>query len=320
MSEFNDEHMDLIPDMDMPPFARMAWVSNEAKEAWEPVLRLASEFYDIMESLSVYSGVRDVMTTSLYPEELVVKTREDFAENNIHFAPIAEVGDYEGFAHYHPPVEEGKPWHYYGPLGRPEAVNQFVLADAVQDHEKMGELLGFPKCCTTFFQREWTKGYNDPIWQIAMNTPEENVLLRDKNFIRLKAYPEVLSLLRYNGPRFTFHIPCSTTCEASKKVAEKWVAVARKYGYHEQVDALYEVLSWPVEWNVLHGIAEVKTPVFKIVTNSVYSKEKYTVQIEGSRYPEYAATGLAFPFRKPSGVKITESKSFERAERDIKVD
>lgn len=319
MSEFNDERMDLIPDMDMPPFVRVAWVSNEAKEHWEPVLERASRFYDIMEKLSVYEGVRNLMTASLYPEQ-VPDTINEIAPLGLLFAPIIRVGEYDGFAHYHPPVEEGKPWHYYGPLGRPEHVTEFIKADQIGDHVRMGELLGFPSCCTAFFQEEWVQGYNDPIWQIAMNTPEKDVLLRDEKFIRLKAYPEVLSLLRYNGPRFTFHIPCSTTCESSKKIADDWVAVARQHGYDEEVEALYEVLSWPMEWSVLHGIAEIKTPVFKVVTNSVPSKEKYTVQIEGTRYPEHAARGLNFPFREPKGVKVTESKAFERAERDIRTD
>jgi len=319
MSEYNDEVMDLITDMDMPPFARTVWVSEEAREHWEPVLQKASQFYNIMEDLSVREGVRHLMTTNVYPEDLTSFSEENL-DDGLFFVPIIEVGEYDGFAHYHPPVEEGKPWHYYGPLGRPSYVKEFVKADSEGDHVRMGQLLGFPECCTTFFHDEWLKGYIDPIWQIAMNTPEESVVLRDERFIRLKAYPEVLSLLRYIGPRFTFHIPCSTTCESSKKIAEDWVAVARKHGYHEEVDALYEVLSWPVEWSVLHGIAEIKTPVFKTTTNSVPTKQKYTVQIEGTRYPEHAATGLQFPYRQPKGIPLTKSKSFERAEEQIVVD
>ena len=29
-----------------------------------------------------------------------------------------------------------------------------------------------------------------------------------------------------------------------------------------------EILSWPVEWSVLHGIAEIKTPIFRVISRS----------------------------------------------------
>jgi SAM-dependent methyltransferase len=79
------------------------------------------------------------------------------------------------------------------------------------------------------------------------------------------------------------------------------------------MDWALEMLSWPMEWSSLHGIAEIKTPVFKISTSTDPLASKAVVRREGDRYPEEGATGLAFPFRQPDSRAVTDSRSFARA-------
>jgi hypothetical protein len=165
------------------------------------------------------------------------------------------------------------------------------------------------------------KGYVDPVWQAALATDEKNMSKKTEREIHLDNYhPEVISALRYIGVRLSPQIPCSATCEASKKTAEDWMSVGRFYGMQQEMEDMLEILSWPMEWSVLHGIAEIKTPLFKVSTNSMATLEKYTVRFNGTKYPEGAPAGLTFPYRKPTVNKITEHKIFKRAEQDIPLD
>jgi hypothetical protein len=73
------------------------------------------------------------------------------------------------------------------------------------------------------------------------------------------------------------------------------------------------VLSWPVEWSGLHGIAEIKTPVLKISARTDATAEKYTVRWSGTGYPDEGATGLRFPYRAPARKPMAEGRRFRRA-------
>lgn len=78
------------------------------------------------------------------------------------------------------------------------------------------------------------------------------------------------------------------------------------------MDDLENILSWPVSWSTLHGIAEIKTPVCKIICNTDATATKYTLRLRGTRYPEEGAQGLGFPFRQPKRLALSDSKGFER--------
>lgn len=312
--------MKLIEDFKIAPYARMIWASEEAKAKWEPRIEAAKQAYHKLETLTVLDGVRGAYTTHVNAEDLDTFSKQQ-ARNGLVFIPLIRTGLYEGFAHSHPPVVDGKPWNYYGVVGRPENAFAFAEGDMTGNHDLMGETLGYPACCRTFFNEVWMSGYVDPVWQAAENTPEENMGRRDSHNIYLENYyPEVISALRYIGVRLSPQIPCSVTCEASKKTAQQWMAVAEAHGFKQEVDDMLEILSWPMEWSVLHGIAEIKTPLFRVSTNSTPSLEKYTVQFAGTTFPDEAPPALTFPYRKPKVNKITESKIFRRAEEQIKVD
>ena len=310
--------MKLIPHFEMNPFTRIIWVNQEAKDAWGPILSLVNSAFYQLELLSVREGIRKATTMHCTAEELVSKV-DQLAQQGLVFRPITRVGSYEGFAHAHPAVEDGKPWSYYGSVGTPEAAEAFAQASSVGDHDAIGELLGYPECCRKFFTDVWTTGYYDPVWQAAAASDTKAVKQSDERFLRIAAYPEVLSLLRYIGIRLTPQIPCSGTCEPSRQTGQEWLSLGRDQGLGEEVERLLEVLSWPMEWTCLHGIAEIRTPLFKVSTNSMPTFEKYTVQVVGTGYPELAPTGLAFPYHRPEGVMLTHSPSFERAEQQILV-
>jgi len=95
-------------------------------------------------------------------------------------------------------------------------------------------------------------------------------------------------------------------------IIERFVEVGRAAGYEQEMDWLLEILSWPVEWSALHGIAEVKTPVLKVSTRTDATPGKYVVRRQGDAYPAEGAQGLAFPYRMPRRPLLTQSPSFHR--------
>ena len=307
--------MVLVQGSQMPPFIQTTWVSEKAKAVWSPRLELARRTYSVLERYTVLDQTREVFTTHIRPENMPDEMYS-LAQSGLYFLPLTRVGSYEGFSHYHPPVQPGRPWSYYGVLGNPEATREFARATRDGDHDTMGRLLGYPSCCRDFFNEVWRRGYIDPVWQqAAISTMEEGAELVDfdprSRTIFLKAKPETLPILRYIGIRAAPHIPHSVTCGESVAFSRRWRAVAEKYRDEikelhgidpvEGYDATVEILSWPIKWTVLHGIAEVKTPVFKFATNSSFTPYKYTVMFakqDEVDLPEETPYALEFPFKR----------------------
>jgi 2-polyprenyl-3-methyl-5-hydroxy-6-metoxy-1,4-benzoquinol methylase len=119
--------------------------------------------------------------------------------------------------------------------------------------------------------------------------------------------------LRWLGVRAVFHLPCSYDCEASDRLARHHLDLARDLGFGEEAEWLRQMLGWPAEWSALHGIAEIRTPVVKIVTRTDATPSKYVVRYHGlgsDGMPEEAAAGLVFPFRSRSLPLVTASRGF----------
>jgi hypothetical protein len=82
-------------------------------------------------------------------------------------------------------------------------------------------------------------------------------------------------------------------------IGEDNIRLARELGNDCEIDKIIEMLSWPVEWTSLHGIATITTPVFKIITASDALSSKASVRLDGIGYPAEAGSGLMFPFTLP---------------------
>jgi hypothetical protein len=95
-------------------------------------------------------------------------------------------------------------------------------------------------------------------------------------------------MLRYFGFRITSHFPCSLNCEATKEVGEVWLDVMKKMDA-DLADLLVEILEMPLVWSCLHGIAIVETPIFTIITNSLPTKESWTVMYNAPGKPKASA-------------------------------
>lgn len=289
----------------MHPFIRFQWANKKIKDNWEGKFKQASNFFRVMELDSVKLGLRSVTTTHIMPQELDSKIQE-YNKMGIVFLPIQKVGMYKGKSSYHPPVEKGKPWFYYGVLAdNITHAEEFAHASDTSNHRKLGELLGFPTCCIDSFMETFLNKIVDPVWQQANKVDNKFVVEKSGNFIKLKDMPwEMNSLLKNFGLMTGFQSYCSTNCEHSLKIAKEWTSIGK------DVDGLKELetfLRMPMEWESSKGIAFVRTPLFKASYNSNFSEELYTVQREGSFYPENGAKGIGFPFSEEIYIKFRKA-------------
>lgn len=296
-------------DFVLPDFTRLMWVSDHARSVWEPRLKRVNQAWSRVEWLSVVSGVRPCGLTVATPEKFVGRAAE-WVKRGLSALPV-EIQGLSNYSYASTPVKTqlGSPFEFRIVLGTPHSVSEFEHAWEGCDHEEMGRLLGFPRCCAEFFHKVWVeKKLVDTTWSMAASrsSPWENGTVR-----QVAGSPEANILWRWMGIRAVPHLPCDFECKESAKFGRELLEVGRAAGYEEEMNWLLEILSWPVEWSALHGIAEIRTPILKVSTRSDATALKYIVRRPGRSYPAEGAKGLEFPYRSEIGpmVQISLPKS-----------
>jgi hypothetical protein len=184
---------------------------------------------------------------------------EKINKDRLVFTPILTSGWYEGFAHKHKAVQPGEPFYWYGSLSKTyEDGQKFKKAEFAGDHKTIGSLLGYPKCCASYFTKAFQINY-DPIWLNKQG--------------KISGYPECNQMLRYFGARLTSHFSCSPVCEATRKIGQNWLKVMQEID-KDLAKELYDLLSGPLTWNSYHGVVQVETPYFVGLTHTFPLLEK----------------------------------------------
>jgi hypothetical protein len=190
---------------------------------------------------------------------------------------------------------EGAPaTRYRVAVGRPPDVLACSTAWHHRDDAALGELLGYPSCCIAFFRRTWVDARaTDTTW--AMATGSDSTAAGS---VEVDGPPEANILWRWLGVRAVPHLPCSTRCTGTLRLANSMLGVAQTLDLAQEADWLMQMLSWPVEWSALHGIAEIKTPVLKVATRTDATARRRIVRRHGTAYPAEGGRGIAFPYRR----------------------
>lgn len=303
-------------DTVLPEWTRVMWASERAIEVWKPRVQAIVDAWSEIEKWSVVDGVRPSCLLSIGPNDLPELTCWA-VDHQLVAIPLSRVG---GTALYsatsEPPGETG--WSYR------VALCQWAVAaewserwHGHQNDDAIGALLGFPECCRRFFGRIWIEEkYLDTTWPMAEETEwiDDDKLRDHRRLIRVAGFDSCNILLRWLGVRAVPHLPCSFECPETVKVANEFAQVGRDHGFDDAIEWTAEMLSWPIEWSALHGIAEIKIPILKISSNTDFTVDKYTVRREGSSYPVEGAVGLVFPYRKAADqVQLTKTPAFARA-------
>lgn len=261
-------------DLDVPPLSRVIWKLDTSynkelfweirRECWLAELRTVSE------------GIRKCATVHLRSEYF--KEDLDFLYSlDLHFLPIRKCKRVQGFAHKFYDPSPNEPYDIYGVVSRERKYcEEFRRAHKTSNDQRIGSLLGYPRCCVKFFIENWYKSY-DPIWRMALNSPHK--LVNKNEVVILDYYPEVNILLRYFGIRAVPHLPCNFKCKESKKLGKTFMEFISKRR------DLMDLLSSPMTWNCYKGVAIVETKWFIGIANSMPFRDPHIVKIKGLSNP-----------------------------------
>ena len=299
-------------DFRLPEFTRYAWVSDAARQVWAPRIERIGAAWAEIEWRSVAAGVRPCAHRIVDPSALDALTVR-VAELGLTVTRFGEVGvSAAPYSSAAAPVLPGQPFAVRVAIGTPAATAAFCAAWEASDQAKIGQALGYPDCCQRFFQRVWVEEHCiDTTWAMVASASGERPQpeLRSR---RVDGPPEANILLRWLGIRAVPHLPCRFDCPGTVALGRKLLAVGRDAGFGIEMEWLLQLLSWPVEWSALHGIAEIRTPIVKISTTTDATAERYEVQRDGDGYPAEGARGLHFPYRPPERLRVLSSLGFRR--------
>jgi hypothetical protein len=193
-------------------------------------------------------------------------------------------------------------------VSKRENVASFLDAWRKDDHSAIGYQLGYPLCCVQAYCDRLHKGIVDPLTYLATHE-----LTDSQSSCSVYSTPLLNPFLRRLRIHATPHIPCSLHCVQSMALGNTFINLGQSLGYEQEIKTLLEILDWPIEWTTLHGIGEIKVPVFKVCMMSDGTfKQNIAMRWLGKHMPLHAATGRAFPFDIHDNAIITSSSAFAR--------
>lgn len=276
------DKMQLLP-IETVPFMSLNYTDKEAEKEWSPRIKRCTSVIKSVEINLVERGYREAATTLVSRADMADELRR-LNERGLVLTVLQWIKKFDGYAHTHSRTTPDDPDALcYGVVSRTERVGlQFKKATEGlnTDHDTIGGLLGYPKCCRDFFNKVWKLGYIDPIWQQALNSGGAVRLESHGGYaIDVSGYPECSAMQRYWGIRVSFHLPCSFTCEATKKMAGIWLNEAAAID-KDVPDLILQLLSLRTAWDAHKGVAIVNTPHFKGTAGSVPCADMHTVYYE----------------------------------------
>jgi hypothetical protein len=281
-------------DFELPEFARVSWVSEIARDVWRPRLQRITAAMQEIEWLTVAEQIRPCCWVLLAAGELISR-RTQWSQMGLTGLPIAtfQISSEGRLVRSANPGPDQTLYHRVA-LGRPGDVLSFQEACAACDHVQVARNLGYPPCCAGFFAREWSRGgRKDLTWLMAVGS--DSVRVEDRTAV-VHALPACNLMWRQLNIRAVGHLPCCFTCAPTQALMDPIFKIGVAAGYADEMHWLVELLSWPGEWSALHGIAEFKSPVLKLCSNTDATAVKYTVHLNGTGYPLEGARGVHFPY------------------------
>lgn len=287
----------------LPDFNRHSWVSELAQSVWEPRISRILHVWLHIEWLSIATRMRECGLVWISPHVLpnVIPMWEAARLSAVQLN-VDDTG-----------LQTNTSGLICVVVGALDRIDKLRQAWAASDHEVVGTLLGYPPCCITFFSKVWVdQRCIDTTWAMSANTSRA----WSKPVVQIELAEDVLPLAnilwRWVGVRAIPHLPCRFDCPESIKFGQSLLELGQKAGYAQEVAWIRHILSWPVEWSSLHGIAEVKSPILKISTRTDATAKKWVVQWVGTAYPEEGAIGLRFPYQVPKRPILTSSPGYQR--------
>ena len=173
-----------------------------------------------------------------------------------------------------------------------EKIRELIEYEKNMDHEKIGELLGYPKCCRKFYSETIVRnplGFESKLYYTFRNTKSKGKISHVVNNIfsfetrfwkslpseHLKIFEKISKFMFY----YIFHIPCSYDCKRSieqgKKVREILLEKLPKF-----TSVLDSLLGKPVifindfNWAILSGKFEDEAFIYNGLILPVFTNSK----------------------------------------------
>ena len=265
---------------ELPPFSRITWASGAIRSKWGERLSRVRRALANRERPACWSGILPARIVKIYPYQ------ERQWTEDARRAGLA-VERYETTAPEMALDEELRSGKAILLLaGQPGAVSQARA-------EASGTALGAPDCCAR---------HAELMKPLAFRSREMILMLSSVP----DAEPGGCAVLAqawetnlfWSGLDVSFlpHVPCSVDCEPSKALARKLLVRMKRSGLDEEAEWLREMLSWSLSWSALHGIAELKTPLFKACSATDATAGRYEIRLDGTS-PKEAPAGAGFPYQ-----------------------
>lgn len=318
----------------LPPFLRIAWVSESAQAAWQPRLTALAAAVSTVEWLTVAQGARPAAIVAV-PGTDRASAEAVWADRGLAVLELTARRPHVGappssaLAAVVPAAAALRGPAVFA-VGSRESAAAVRAAWAAGDDQSLGAALGYPECCVLAL-RDTTSGTTDdgpgrPAGRASGAGPAR----ARRGGAWLMAKPATPSTSAGGGPPSAAaaglaalnplwwelglaaipHWACHPSCLPSAAIADTFRAVAEGAGLADDWRLLLEVLSWPGEWTALHGIAELKTPLLKAATATEVSHALWRAAWAGTGYPAGAPSGVRFPYRAPRHLPLTSRSSF----------
>ncbi|XGV96653.1 MAG: hypothetical protein ACAF41_28470 [Leptolyngbya sp. BL-A-14] len=280
-------------DFRLHDFTRWTWVSDRARELWKPRMQKILAAWKEIEWRSVPAGVRSGALV-VVPSAQLADLQQQLTAIHLTAVPVQQLGAPSSYSTVSAAVTTEQPFNFLVAIGSLATVTNLKAAWDANQQGEVGRLLGYPTCCQQFYERVWIQERRiDPTWSMALHTTTAH---RHDHCCDIHQSSRANMLLRWLGVRSVPHLPCSFDCAATLQQADQFLALGRDLGYGVEMGWLEEMLSWAIEWSALHGIAEIKTPIFKITTLTDATATKCVVRHHGNTAPEACGNGLGFPY------------------------
>ncbi|QRY55975.1 hypothetical protein [Sphingobacterium siyangense] len=288
----------MIPDkldFKLPDFNRISWVSEELRSKWESTIETLPK---VIDSVFLHREITDAVPIQI--KSVSANDIFDYKKKIYSIGLFAEqLTELPKSILFYFGLKEKEAGYYYIIIGLRSHVLSFMRGIKDSNLELIADYLHHE---TFKYWRDYaTHQLLDSTWSFftEIDMKEGKLIAQDNTLLNPCWRNCGISSVPYN--------PALLDCGYGLQVASAIQSVAKK-NLQELHNAWYELLSWPVEWSALHGIAEVKTPIFKMVYNTDTTAGKYTLQLQSDTYPENGLRGLLFPYKKPKKLYYTESK------------
>jgi hypothetical protein len=292
-------------DFKLEDFTRVIWSTSNARAVWEPRIRRISNAWNHVER---FAGPALQVVS---PQSLPALASEVAQYGKI-VLPLSIQGVAKTYSSTTVDYKLGEAFAYRVAIIKEYSSLLWLQAWKEQNDVKIGKLLQYPTCCIKFFNKVWVEEQGlDTTWQMAINTEGSATLGHHIASVKGPTYCNIL--LRWLGLRMVSHLPCSFNCQFTEEIASRNFMHFMDLGYKQELEWLIEILSWPMEWSALHGIAEIKTPILKISSRTDSTPVKYIVRRNATSYPLEGARGNVFPYRKelPRVINMWSENGFD---------